>query len=271
MSGRAAIACLAALLALSLAGPPVEAAPEATVRSVAVEGTSFRVTLADGSILPQERLPGTVLVIGDGSGAQRPIRIDAVERDPRDPSGEIMLYALSQQDPATGAWTELCKPDPDGRHLGFPLAGAFTPDGRHVAAPGRFFVTCTGGAEGKCVRFGYKPWGKTPDGSSLEPYYQACVRLVRADYCGDGVGRTKNGTPIDLFDRIGRQADMPAPGMSFEAAFGPEGAVCVRHTRWRELLDLDALGAQCPRLADHLGASCTEDMPALLYVRSFER
>ena len=59
--------------------------------------------------------------------------------------------------------------------------------------------------------------------------------------------------------------------MSFEAAFGPDGAVCVRRTRWHELLDLDALRAQCPRLAGHLGETCDEAAPALVYVRSFER
>jgi hypothetical protein len=35
---------------------------------------------------------------------------------------------------------------------------------------------------------GYKPWGHAPEGTSLAAYYQTCVRLVRADYCGDGVG-----------------------------------------------------------------------------------
>jgi hypothetical protein len=45
----------------------------------------------------------------------------------------------------------------------------------------------------------------------------------------------------------------------------------VRHTRWRELVDLDALEAQCPRLAGRLGEGCDETAPALLYVRSYPR
>jgi hypothetical protein len=45
----------------------------------------------------------------------------------------------------------------------------------------------------------------------------------------------------------------------------------VRRTRWPELLDLDALGTQCPRLAGHLGEACDETVPALLYVRSYPR
>ena len=191
--------------------------------------------------------------------------------DPKDPAGEIVLYALSEQDPLSGEWRNLCGADADRRRLGFPLAGAFTADGRHIEMPGRFLITCTGGAEGKCVRFGYKPWRQGPDGVSLLAYYQTCVRLVRADYCGDGIGHTRNGTPIDLFDRIGIQPDEAAPGMTFEAAWGPDGAVCVRHTRLKEALDATALVQQCPRVARIVGEKCDEATPALLFNRSFER
>ena len=239
--------------------------------NVTVDGTAFRVTLPDGHVLAQEDLPGAVLALGDGSGAQRRVRIDAVEQDACDPTGEVMLYTLSEPDPATGEWQNVCDPDPDGRRLGFPLAGAFTPDGRYVAVPGRILITCTGGAEGKCIGFGYKPWRTLPDGTSLEPYYQACVRLVRADYGGDGVGHTRNGTPIDLFDRIGIQQDEIGLGMALEAAFGPDGAVCVAHTRLPDVLSMADLARDYPRLAGHIGAGCDEAAPGLLFVRSIAR
>jgi hypothetical protein len=260
-----------AAFAMIVMGPPSPAAPQTSVWSVEVEGTAFRITLSDGHVVGQEELPGIRLTIGDGSGQQRAIRIDAVERDAKDPAGEVVLYSFSDQDPASGEWRNLCEPDPDGRHLGFPLAGAFTGDGRHVEMPGRFLITCTGGAEGKCVRFGYKPWRRGPDGVSLASYYQACVRLVRADYCGDGIGHTRNGTPIDIFDTIGIQSDEIAPGMTFEAAWGPDGAVCVHHTRLKEVLDPAALVQQCPHLAGHVGEICDEATPALLFNRSFAR
>ena len=241
------------------------------VRSIEIEGTAFLITLSNGHVLGQEELPGIQLMLGDGSGHQRPIRIEAVEHDTKDAAGEVVLYTLSEQDPASGEWRNLCEPDPDGRRLGFPLAGAFTRDGRHVAMPGRYLITCTGGAEGKCIRFGYKPWRKGPDGASLASYYQACVRLVRADYCGDGVGHTRNGTLIDLFDTIGIQSDEVAPGMTFEAAWGADGAVCVRHTRLKDVLDLSTLAARCPRLAGGIGVGCDEATPALLFNRSYDR
>jgi hypothetical protein len=156
------------------------------------------------------------------------------------------------------------------RQLGFPLAGAFTPDGRYEARQGLILLTCTGGAGGKCIRFGYKPWGFGPNNLSLAPYYQACVRLVRADYCGDGIGHTRDGTPIEIFDKIGIQHDEHAPGMTFEAPWQEDGAVCVRHTRLTDVMDSAGLVAQCPRLAHSIGEKCDETAPALLFNRSLE-
>jgi hypothetical protein len=262
-----------ALLLLDSAGSPLAMAQPVqvedvagSVRSVAVVGTEFRVTLADGRVLAQEDLVGMVLAVSDDVA----VRIDSVERDPGDPEGEIVLYGLSRLDPATGEARNLCRPDPDGRRLGFPLAGVWTADGRHVRSDTRFSLTCTSGTEGKCVRFGYRPWRTRPDGISLWDLHQACTRLLRADYCGDGQPHTRDGTRIALYDRLGIQPDGPTPGMSFEAAWGPDGAVCVRRVRWPDLLSLDTLAATCPRLTpDRLGPTCGEAADALLFNRAF--
>ena len=233
-----------------------------------IERSTFQVVRADGEVVPQADLAGAVLTLGAGGEAQRRIRIDAVTPDPRDPAGEMMLYNLSEADPVTGEWRPACLPDPEGRRAGFPLPGAFDRSGVYDPAHPGFLITCTGGAEGKCVRFGYQPWRKTREGAALLPYYQACVRLVRADYGGDGEGHTRNGTPIDLIDRIGVKADEPAAGMTFEAAFGPDGALCVAHPRLPDLVTLSDLTARYPRLAGHVGQACGEDPSAILFVRS---
>jgi ADYC domain len=261
---------LAILAALTVAAAPLRAMPD-EIKTVEVKGTAFQIILKNGHTVEQDQLPGTILMIGDGSGRQRRIRIDGVEQDSKDPAGEIVLYALSEQDPGSGEWHNLCQRDVEGRQLGFPLEGAFMPDGHYEAVPGKILFTCTGGAEGKCIRFGYKPWGRGPNNISLAPYYQTCVRLIRADYCGDGTGHTRNGTPIDIFDRIGIQGDETAPGMSFEAAWGPSGAVCVRHTRLPNVLGMEALVAQCPHIANATGETCDESAHALLFNRSFGR
>jgi len=57
-----------------------------------------------------------------------------------------------------GGWRELCTPAPDGTVAGFPVAGSWTSDRRHLRGSSGFTVTCASGAVGKCVRFGYKPW-----------------------------------------------------------------------------------------------------------------
>src|SRR6266498_887702 len=105
-----------------------------------------------------------------------------------------------------------------------------------------------------CARAGYLPW---PAGGDLA-LYNACVRMVRADYCGQGEGTTRNGMRIDLYDDAGIQKADNDPVQEFEAGWNAAGAVCVRHVRVKENTSLDALAKSCPRLREHLGPSCTE-------------
>jgi hypothetical protein len=260
------------MLAAFAVAEPLCAAPQAAAPKVEIVGSTFQVTLADGSVLAPRDLPGVILALGDGSGTQRRLRIDAVDPDPKDHSGEILLYTLSEADAATGEWRNACQPDPDGKRFGFPLAGHFTADGRYVPQAGQILITCTGGAEGKCVRFGYHPWTALADGTSLVAAYNACVRLVRADYAGDGRGTTRNGQPIDIYDAFGIETRANDPTYRFEAGFTVDGAVCVRHVRVPQNVTLSLLEAQAPRLAGKLGPVCTEDYAraqgAILFVRS---
>ena len=34
-------------------------------------------------------------------------------------------------------------------------------------------------------------------------WYNACIRLLRADYCGDGRPFTRDGTLVDIYDHLG--------------------------------------------------------------------
>ena len=250
---------LPGLLLLLLASLAGGSAAAAEVASVAVAGTGFRITLVDGSVLAGQELVGAVLEATDEAGHPLTIRIDCVEPDPVDPTGETLLHAFSTPD-GSGGWRDLCEPGPDGLRMGFPVAGQWTEDGRHLPVPESFSITCTAGAIGKCVRFGYRYWQTSPDGRSLWEHHQACVRLVRADYCGDGRSHTRTGTAIDLYDGLGIQRDEPAPGMRFEAAWGPDGAVCVARPRLPDPLPPSGLDGLCPgRLATRIGAVCTEE------------
>ena len=121
------------------------------------------------------------------------------------------------------------------------------------------------------MRFGYKPWHAARGDVAMRDLYDACVHMVRADYCGDGTPHTRNGTPIDIYDRFGIQQDEPKSGMRFEAAWGPKGAVCVARTRIPDVATLDQVLAACPRLRSApTGAACSETVAgALLFNKSF--
>jgi ADYC domain len=133
----------------------------------------------DGRQLNQDEIVGLELSVGDEAGSKADFRIEGSRVDPSDP--EIRLYDISVKDTRSGRWRRFCQPGPDGIAMAFPLRGMWTPSGRHEDKP-TFILTCTAGAIGKCVRFGYKPWKTTLEGVSLWAYHEACTRMVRADY-----------------------------------------------------------------------------------------
>ena len=158
---------MAALFALT----PAYAA-ESTVVGITAVGTAFRVTLSDGAVKRGRELAGALLVFNLKGTAVR-IRIASITPDPGDKTGTVLLHDFRIA--ATGK--PLCGPGPDGKQVGFPLAGRTTADRRFVEAePGAFELVCTSGAEGKCVRFGYHPWETAPNGRSIRQYYNACLR-----------------------------------------------------------------------------------------------
>ena len=76
---------------------------------------------------------------------------------------------------------------------------------------------------------------------------------------------------IDISDRLGIQRpgdDPPDHALVFEAAWGPDGAVCVRRTRIPELLTTNDLAERYPQLAYRIGPDCNEAVGALLWNRS---
>ncbi len=230
------------------------------VSSLGVEGTEIVVGLADGRALRSKDLVGAVLKVRfEGEPAE--VLIAAAELDPDDASNAVWLHTFEARQP-DGTWRNLCGPGPDGRRQGFALK---TPDGG-------LDLTCTSGAVGKCVRMGYRPWASGPDGKSLAPQHAACVRMVRADYGGDGQPWTKDGMRIDVYDPQDIQTPANDPADSFEAGWSPEGAVCVRHVRVKENTTLQALEAKYPKLKRRTGAVCTEEFArangAVLFNRS---
>ena len=233
----------------------------AQAAALTAEGERFVLTLDGGKRLTSTELVGAELTTLEGAV----IRIDAVTPSKENP--RILLHSLSSKDPATGAWTPTCDADAYGRRAGFPIAGRWDDHRRYIKDKTKWFLTCTGGSRGKCVLWGYDPWGKGPKGQDLTAYYRACQHTVRADYDGTETPHTKNGTQIDLADDIGIQTATPGTGYVFEAGWAPTGAVCVAHTRWGDLLTLEALLKTAPRLGGRCDEVAARRRGALIYTR----
>jgi hypothetical protein len=268
---RAIVPSLALITILVAIAPALaNAAAAERMTGVAVIGTRFRITGETGRIIEGQALQGATLsVVLAGSQAPRRIRLARIVPDPTDPEGEVLLYDMRLLGGNAGT-APLCEDavdgapvdgsPVDGAHWAFPLQGQWDGDGNKISDAG-FTLTCAADAQGKCVRFGYKPWKTAGDGVSLAGYHQACIRMVRADYCGDR-GTTRNGMLIDFYDRLGIQKRSDTPddrALPFEAAWNIDGALCVAHTRVPANMTLARLGETCPRLGGRLGtAVCNE-------------
>jgi hypothetical protein len=120
-------------------------------------------------------------------------------------------------------------------------------DGLHEADARRISFACTGAVAYKCVTWGYHP-GADPSSLGWRAH-QACTRMARADYCGNGHTHTRVNTEIVFYDFAGvtrppprtfpgPEGWPPRPGQTFfEAAWkaGANGAVCMSRVRWQSL------------------------------------
>lgn len=89
------------------------------------------------------------------------------------------------------------------------------------------YIACVSGAVGKAVTWQYRPY----DPQIGVNYFGAAVRVVRADYCGDGVSWTKVGNALQLTDKWGYSSFNNSPGPT-EALWTEKGAACLGEPRW---------------------------------------
>ena len=246
----------AALLALRFLLLPALA--EGGIRIISVEGTSFKVEFENGRVLGSPDLVGSVFPV-TLRGKNLQLRIDTVAEDRGVPGGPVLLHSFSARG-KDGTWAHLCKPGADGLAMGFPLAGRSRDNGTlDVKNPLDFEIACTAGAQAKCVRYGYFPWTKAPDGSPLRKAFDACVLMLRADYAGDNHPTTRDGTKVGVSDRWYIREFALGTAENFEAGWNGEGAICVRKVRIAENITLAQLNQTIPRLQGRTGDICTAD------------
>ena len=118
-----------------------------------------------------------------------------------------------------------CDEDPDspGMQYGAIVTGGITVDTKSGDISPRentLYIGCLSGAVAKAARWGY------PSHVVGLPAFEAGVRMVRADYCGNGFSFTAPGNPVELRDTWSIN-DFPAPAAPTEALWGKYGARCI--------------------------------------------
>jgi len=185
-------------------------------------------------------------------------------------TGSTFLYTLEQWVADSSSWQPACPVDLDGRRVAIPLAATWDEHGDRIESSSLFTFGCTTGVIAKCYRWGYRPW--VTGYGDLAAMHWACTRLARADYCGNGVSHTHDGTWVNVWDNldspgpIQTHGEVTPPGMLFEAGWSTTGAVCLSRARW--LIDGDSLAALCPDrvISPSLGeAICHTMLEALNY------
>ena len=160
----------------------------------------------------------------------------------RDANGN--LIAVSRTDAAGNAstytWQPLCNEPWETTAPAIPVAGYWDEDdldgdgdyANKIDEPGAVTFGCANGAVGKCVVSYYQPWEQYWEDETGEvltyswsAHHQACTRMLRADYCGDGRPWTVDGTLINAFDDIIFQDDDAS--WPVEAEWAPWGANCL--------------------------------------------
>jgi hypothetical protein len=201
---------------------------QGTFDAVWLEGSVFQGRLRGRSVSGLEfqhaRFTGNL-----GHGQKVDLRVDAITPGSA-ASPDVWTYRVSYRAPRDGRWYPLCR-DASGQPAdAIPVAGRWDyrqglpgMGGAKYDDPRTFTFACEGAAIAKCIRFGYKPWASV-EGVSLAAHHQACTRLIRADYCGDGTSHTVNGQWVNIIDALGVQQDTES--WALEAEWDTEGARC---------------------------------------------
>ena len=196
----------------------------------------------DGRYVPRRRMAGAVMAATLEDGEQIALRIDHVRRDTEPGNRDVWLYDVSYE--SDDGWQPLCGENELGEPIGaIPLAGTWDlsegteTGGAHQSDESEITFACRGYVLAKCVEAGYKPWKRTFEWipgegvhfGDLSAHHQACTRMMRADFCGDGTPHTVDGSPVNLYDGLDVRRD--SEPWAIEAEWDEDGAICAVRER----------------------------------------
>ncbi len=99
--------------------------------------------------------------------------------------------------------------------------------------PGWFTIACAGQAVGKMKMFNFGP-NDSVDGQGPATWQerQATLKMLSADYCGDGTSHTESGLLVSWANSHGTiDPGEPEPSLMHEALWDEHGAICLDEPR----------------------------------------
>lgn len=193
---------------------------------------------------------GTIFQGTESNGDR--VEVALCDAEPQNDGTGVIWYRIEMRTTQGASWFNPCvgtDQAPNPRALA--MNGIWNERGAHEAQPDRFTFACENGAIAKCVDWGYRPWEGIRNGQSMEDLHQACTRMARADYCGDGHSHTSDGSIIDMYDVLGIQLPTQGPSLKwdpsqavFEALWQSDGAACLSQTR--DMTAISDIIKQCP-------------------------
>ncbi len=248
-----------------------------SLNGVALDGTLFSGTQEiDGEQVARSGLDligSNLILVHDDQ--KYILRIDDIHQDPAAPEGDVYFYDISVEDPKDGTWSSLCLDAHGDPTAAIPIANHWDAvTGDRIDDPNTVTFACRGAVLAKCVEWGYRPWATAKSCKnkkcatiSLADHHQACTRMARADYCGEGLPHTINDTPIDILDRLSPtiqdEASSGAEGWGVEAEWGPDGALCIGESlRLHMLEELGQEPLPAPCLAKLEAKNCGDFSPS---------
>lgn len=150
----------------------------------------------------------------------------------------------------------VCDADSSGNRTAIPIKDVTVDDFTGDMAPRKdtLYLACTSGAIGKAITWGYRPWERPL------PEFEVATRMVRADYCFDGMSWTETGMPIQVKDKYGTNTFLYATDPT-EVVWTKTGAACINTPRnlTYAASQVTCNGAALPTCAGNVGMTTYKD------------
>lgn len=232
--------------------------------SVSLEESTFRGRTAKRKWLARRDFTDVEFTAVTDAGTEVKLRLESSRRWLKPGLLNAFLHEVKVRQ--SDGWRPLCGADETGAPVEAVALGGHwdhregvVGGGAKIDDPATFTFACLGRVAAKCVEMGYMPWrralvchaGEGCEVQDIGHLHQACTRMLRGDYCGDGTAHTIDGMSVNVYDGFAIRED--SEDWEVEAEWTTEGARCVSRTRMEEeepVWCLDALQlTECGEMA----------------------